>query len=620
FTLQAIPELQSIIPQIEEKHGIKLQIMAVEMSVEEALEALPPDTQAVLVTHLLRISPHDFHMLVGRLVERRLPSFSWWGWQEVEMGILAGIAPESTMEHLARSVAVNVQDILRGEDAGTLPAAFTLSEQLTINMATARAIDIYPSLSMLTEADLLNEQQQDVERMLTLEKVVQEALTANLDLAAADRNVAAGAQEVLQSRSELLPQIGIATGGTVIDEDRARASGGVQPERSWTGSAGATQLIYSDKAWSGYTVQKHLQDSRVEGREAVRLDIVQAAATEYLNVLRAKTIERIQKDNLKLTRANLERANVRVSVGIAGPDEIYRWESEIAQRRQIVLSVESLTLDTMNALNRILNRPLQEQFVVEDTEMSDPLFTFSDKLFMNLVTNPRNLQLFRSFMVQEGLELAPELRRFNAEIAARERTLVTAKREFWLPTFSLEGNVTEYFAEEGAGTRDAALTGIDTTDWAVGVYATLPLFTGGGKRATKKRTVEELAQLRIERNAVAERIEQRILNAINQTRASYPSIELSRDGADAANNNLKLVTDSYARGIKSIIDLLDAQNLALEADQRAANSVHNFLIDLVSVQRAVGKFGFFLSEADREAWVEKMKTFFEKEGAHVGTP
>ncbi|MBW2172342.1 MAG: TolC family protein, partial [Deltaproteobacteria bacterium] len=116
------------------------------------------------------------------------------------------------------------------------------------------------------------------------------------------------------------------------------------------------------------------------------------------------------------------------------------------------------------------------------------------------------------------------------------------------------------------------------------------------------------------------RIEQRILNAINQTRASYPSIQLSRDGADAANKNLKLVTDSYARGIKSIIDLLDAQNLALEAGQRAANSVHNFLIDLVSVQRAVGKFGFFLSEADREAWVEKMKTFFEKEGAQMGTP
>jgi outer membrane protein TolC len=613
FTLQAIPELQGLIAQIEEKHGIELEIVGVETSAAQALEDLPPDTQeAVLVTNLLRITPDDFQKLVAGLIERRLPSFSWWGRDEVDLGILASIAPESTLEYLARSVAVNVQDILRGENAGTLSVAFALGEQLTINMASARAIDVYPSLSMLTEADLLNEERKDIQRVLTLEKAVREALAANLDLAAADRNVAAGAQEVLQARSQLLPQVGISSGGTIIDEDRARVSGGMLPERAWTGSAAATQLIYSDKAWSDHTVQKRLQNSRLDEREAVRLDIIQAAATAYLNVLKAKTNERIQKDNLTLTRANLERANVRVSVGIAGPDEIYRWESEIAQRRQVVLAAESLTLDAMNALNRILHRPMQEPFVVEGTELGDPLFALSDKLFVNLVNNPKNLQVFQAFMVQEGLELAPELRRFDAEIAARERTLVSAKREFWLPAFSLQGNVTELFAENGSGTRDKSLADLDSTEWAVGVFATLPLYTGGGKSATKRRTLEELAQLRIECNATAERIEQRILNAINLTRASYPSIQLSRDASDAADRNLKLVTDSYARGIKSIIDLLDAQNLALEADQRAANAVHNFLIDLMNVQRAIGRFDFSLTPEEREAWFQRLDEYFQK--------
>ena len=57
----------------------------------------------------------------------------------------------------------------------------------------------------------------------------------------------------------------------------------------------ASQLIYSEKAWAGYTVEQHLQTSREQGRDAVKLDIIQAAATAYLNVLRTKRIERIQK-------------------------------------------------------------------------------------------------------------------------------------------------------------------------------------------------------------------------------------------------------------------------------------------------------------------------------------
>jgi hypothetical protein len=55
-------------------------------------------------------------------------------------------------------VAVNVLSILEGMDAGALPVVFKPGEQLTINMATARTIDVYPSLVTLTEADLIDEE------------------------------------------------------------------------------------------------------------------------------------------------------------------------------------------------------------------------------------------------------------------------------------------------------------------------------------------------------------------------------------------------------------------------------------------------------------------------------
>jgi len=88
--------------------------------------------------------------------------------------------------------------------------------------------------------------------------------------------------------------------------------------------------------------------------------------------------------------------------------------------------------------------------------------------------------------------------------------------------------------------------------------------------------------------------------------------------ADAAHRNLELVSDSYERGVVSILDLLDAQNAALVSDQVAANSVFDFLIDLMEVQRAAVNFDFFLSAADRAAWFERLERFFADSGQTNG--
>nr|WP_320013963.1 TolC family protein [uncultured Desulfobacter sp.] len=220
--------------------------------------------------------------------------------------------------YLARHLAASVREVLNGADPGTLPTLFDPGRKLTINMATARAVHVYPDWDLLIKAELINEAATAMEsnapmRRLNIRTAVKEALSANLGLAAARRSVDAGAARVSQTRSPLLPQITINTRAGVIDDDRAQAYAGTLPEREWTGGIQASQLIYLDKAWAGFEIEKHLQVSREQGRDAVRLDILQSSASAYLNVLRAKTIEKIQAENLKLTRKNLERAREELS-------------------------------------------------------------------------------------------------------------------------------------------------------------------------------------------------------------------------------------------------------------------------------------------------------------------
>ncbi|MFW2368300.1 MAG: TolC family protein [Desulforhopalus sp.] len=609
--VNGVPAIAKLSKSLGFEHSIDIHLIPVGNSADAAIAQIPEKTKAVMVGPLWQIAPEELKVLSDRLIDKKVAAFAMTNFEYAEMGFFATTMPEGALGQLARQVAINIQEIMLGENPGTLPVVFAKSQKLSINMATARAIGIYPSLDYMTGANLLNEQRDDIERRVTLPQVVDEALAANLDLAAAEREVLAGSYAVGEAKSALLPQIFIGTAGRTIDGDRARLAQGTTPEKAWIGNLSASQQIYSESRWAGYSVEKNLQTGRESSRDTVRLNIIYEASTAYLDVLRRKTIEQLQKDNMQLTQSNLERAQIRLSTGVAGPDELYRWQTKYANDRQVVLRAESATMDSMQGLNRILNRPLLEEFIAEETDLSDPLLIGGNRLFYQLIHNPFYFGKFNAFAVQAGLDASPELKVLDAAIAAQERLIVKSRREYWAPTISLEANVDYLFSGSGEGQRNEDLTGLDDTDWQVGVVAQLPLIEGGRKGATLGRNQEQLLQLKTERQGTAERISQRVLQSLNSTRASYPSINLSRDAVDAARRNLLLVSDSYVQGIRSIIDLLDAQNQALNAELDAANAVYNFLIDFMGVQRSIGEFFTFMPSEDREVWIEQVKDYMQ---------
>ncbi len=188
----AIPQIVEKIDRAARANHIVIHPIRVTNSIEPLWKQLPPETDAVLVVPLFRLPGKEFDRMIQGFIDRGLPSFSLTGRSEVERGIFASLSPETDSIRFARRIALNVHRILLGEPAEDLPVTFSEGEQLTINMATARAINIWPSFRILTEATLLNEKSKGITRKLSLYSVVREAAHVNLDLAAADREVAAG--------------------------------------------------------------------------------------------------------------------------------------------------------------------------------------------------------------------------------------------------------------------------------------------------------------------------------------------------------------------------------------------------------------------------------------------
>jgi len=620
---EVIPEVPEAVIAGGKEFGVEIAPpVLVTGSADEALAQLPPDTEAVYVTPLHRMSSPEFDRLVAGLLERRLPSFSLLGRDEVEAGIMAGVRPQTDFSRMARRIALNVQRILQGEDAGGLPVTLELEEKLVINMATATSIGVFPRFRIAMEAEQIWGESRELEGSLTLSQAVREAVDANVRLRSFERRVTAGEENVRRARSFLKPQLGVSTFGRQIDRDRAATSFGAQAQTTLGAELSLRQNIYSDGVFANLDISKDLQRSLELEWQVDRLDVALRAATAYLDLLRLETLERVERENVRLTESNLELARRREQIGFSGPADVYRWESRLATDRSRLIEAHSLIHIALVELNRVLDRPQEDLFEADPPSLVDPELITGFGRLNPYVDNAATFTLFKEFMVQDGLANAPELQAIDAAIAARERVRVAARRSLWAPDLSLIADVEHRAWRGGAGSTVLPSQPVQTDDsiWAVSIVASLPLYAGGARKADVIQTTEELAGLRLERVDVAQRVEQRVRTALYEISSTFPAIELAREAAAASERNLELVTDSYARGLVSVIDLLDAQNSALITAEFAANAEYDFILDLMDLQRATSRFDFFESNAGRDAWFERLETFFKENADRIRWP
>jgi len=635
YLLDAFPGLDQCCKETLEELDLDVEIIGIGESIQDALNKLPQHVEAVYILPLPHFTDEQYKKLANALIDRKLPSFAYGGAERVEQGILAGLNKD-VVNRISRRVGINVQRILLGEKPESIPVAISLKQQLTINEATANAIEVSPSWAVINEAEVIGRELRPIDRILDLNKVVQEAIATNLDLAVKGYYVSAGVQNVNEARSKLMPSIDISGTYLIIDKDRAERSFGQQAEKTVSGSATATQIIFSEPAWTNLSIQKNLQKSREYELEQLKLDITRDAATAYLNVLRAKSYERIQQENLKLTRQNLDLARVREVVGSAGPAEVYRWESEIATNRKASIDANTQRNLAEIHLNRLLHRPAEEDFLTQEIDLKDPTLITSYGDIFKYIENKQVFRIFRQFMSEEAQRNSPELAALDAAIAVQKRLLRSATNSFWSSTIALQGQVDNIFTRAGAGKEaiidfsslppeyqpfgqifSQSFKPPKDLSWNIGLNVSFPLFRSGEKFFVRQKAIKELNQLQTQRDAIAERIEQRIRSALHLAGASYASIQQAKLAAEAAEKSLQVVQESYSQGLVSVVELLDVQYAALVTDQVSANSVYDFLIDLMEVERAYGHFNFFSTDERRGEFFERANTYLKKSGLPI---
>lgn len=613
--IRTITGIDAPIYKLEEENNVEITLIPVDKNVDGLDHTLGGEYyDAVYIASATSLDPHEVDRLIKLLIELKLPSFSHYGKWLVDNGIMATTATPLDRIKLARRVALNIQRTLLGEDPKDFSVYIKDRSELSINMNTARAIGVSVPLKLMLESNLIHPLNENPSKEITLTQAVYEMLNSNLDLAVSERDVYAGKEDVNLAKSRLRPQVEISAFGRIIDRDRAIGSNGREPQSAMYAEASGSQVVYNNELFGDVRVQKHIQCARIEDYFRTKLDVIFNLSVAYLNYLRNRTLQEIQRNNLMLTRSNLALARQRVEVGVARYSEIYRWESEIATNQTSVVEAFYNADTSRIRLNRIMNRPQSMVTLPVDVTLSDPYWLMDANWFDTTIQTYADLEIFKNFAVIEGMILSPEIKELAQQVRAQAERLGITNRAFWQPSLALIGDWSDRFAEGGAGTTPLSpfTPQVDSTDWLVGFSLNFPLYEGCAKFARQRRAFQTLMGLKLQLKNLAQFVEEAIRVNINQATSSFAAIGYAQNSAIAASKNLELVTDQYSRGTTNIVDLLDAQNQALVADLTTANAIYDFLIDNVAVQRAVGRYDFMLTEAERLQWFKYLDIYLMK--------
>ncbi|WP_299459498.1 ABC transporter substrate binding protein [uncultured Microscilla sp.] len=624
--LKAMPFVKTYFEQKTQQMGVQFELIPTNTSARQALANIGKDIDAIYLGAIFRMSSSEIQQLIQGINDRKLPSFALLGTPDVQRGAMAGIAPPSNPKRISRRVALNIQRSVSGENPANFSVNLSFKERLVINMATVRTIDYYPTWSQLSEAELINEDKQNIARKVNLQQVAEEAIKANLELKVAQQDVASGFTNIRNAQSNLRPRIEVSASGRMIDKDRAAASFGNQPEYATIGSVSFTQVLLSPKAQGNVHVQRQLQQGREHQRQHTRLDVVLQATQSYLNILRAKTLENIQKDNLRLTRRNLELARTRKAVGYSGPSDLYRWESQIALTKKDLIDAQAqLKLAAIN-LNQLLNRPINEEFVAEEINLKNSSLIVANPAIFNYIDNPKKYQVLADFLVEEGIRNLPEIKQLDAAIAAQKSLRLLTRRQNYTPTIALQAGADYLFYRGGEGVGAPSIvipsaagnvnlsdnfSSPDKLNWQVGVKASLPIINGGQRRAELQKNNIEILKMEAQKQDLILKLKQRIMASLALTRAAYSSIQLTQAAEKAASKNFDLVQDAYSKGVVSIIQLIDAQNAAIKSEQFASNAVYEFIIQLLALERAKGSYYFLAPAEQQRDYFNRLETYFK---------
>jgi len=322
--------------------------------------------------------------------------------------------------------------------------------------------------------------------------------------------------------------------------------------------------------------------------EAQMSDVVVRAMNQYWDVVQArKTLDVFQK-SLELAEASYKRDKRALELGALPPLDIYRSESQVAQRKIAVIQAEYSVKQVENSLRQTIGADLDPRIGALDMELTENTETGSNQAVV---------------VLQEALAQALKSR---AEIDAQHQQLAIDDTNVKLASNNLKpdlnlsasytsnglgGIVFDKFgtvvSEGGFADSLSQLGGFNFPTYGMSLQMRFPVHNSSAAADLGTALVSKRRNLYQMRN-LEQTIATEVKNAVHDLELAELVMAAAQTSRDLAAKNLVAEERKYQLGAQTVFFVLDAQNQLSQAELSLVQSQIAYQKALAAVDHATG--------------------------------
>ncbi len=406
-------------------------------------------------------------------------------------------------------------------------------------------------------------------RAETLDDAWDAALASHQQLAAAQSRREAAGYEVERAQSERLPQLGVVSSFTQLDEAPAFDFGGGQTSQKLFANdnfvtAGATISLplYAGGAIGAGIDAAEFAATASEGQlAAITKDIKLGAGERYVQVLRAESALIVADSNVATLEALTLDAKNRYDVGDVPKNDYLATSVSLANAEQRRLQAKNALDYARAAYNRFLNRPLDATVALDPNLDIDGLVPADDLDALILMASQQR----------------DELTALSSQAQALRKQSTVAKAGS-RPQFALTGGY--MYLENQFLTADQF--------WVAGVSFQWNPFDAGRSRHRAAAFDSRANAVNYARNDLSTQIALQVRRAWNDRDEARNRARVTESAVEQAIENLRVVRDRYAAGATANVEVLDAEALRQQALSNHDNARYDLAVAKLRLARAVG--------------------------------
>lgn len=291
--------------------------------------------------------------------------------------------------------------------------------------------------------------------------------------------------------------------------------------------------------------------------ENLRLTVYEA----FYRVLIAQEFVEVAEQSVELVEQQLAIAESSFAVGATTNFDVLRAKVQLANAKSQLIQTRNRVKTAKDSYKTILNIPLTQEISVKGSFEIQQTEKKLDELISIAMTN-------RPEVKQSAL---------NEEIGEKQLSIAKTQN---LPDLAFFSNYQISHSER--------LTEMNRI-WSLGLQINVPIFDGFASRAGVKQSESTLRLMELSSKQIKSSVEFEVRSTYLALLEAKSLIDVQKETVAQAEMSVSLANLQFQNGIITTVELTDAQLALLQAKVNRLQALHDYVVGLARLEKAIGQ-------------------------------